>query len=572
MSEKQKTVIYYRGLRIPLDTPFVEKAPTPFVEVSYEPIRYGEKLTEREVIRLTGQLPFPICGSEVIQRWQLINSFRQIFDKDFQPFLIDTWRRNPDSKVLEPFQFWRSKVKIVSVEIEESRLYGAVDYSVVLESLPQSDEDSGLFPIIDPSFKVDISENEDGTISVTGSCSATGIIPASHDTEEEDREEEQDPLQNAINYVQEEIEKTLDIVPSSTNILGFSKEKASLVSEQESIDRLNSTYSLTREYTMNMRGSSKFKFQSSTDVSYSETDGVYSVSLSGSISGGPEETISSVREEFDKVNVFGICSSALNKVKNLGPNASLNPNPVSQSIDESEKERVINFSFSFSSDSEAGDAVFEYDTTVEYNAEEDSHTASMNGTIRGLKGQDVNYNLIESIYGSVNVRNICQTALLQDKNPDSKNPVLKESPSSFEVSRDEVNGNITVSASYAEKKSKVVVAGFEDIEYSIDVKRPIKEWKPFQTMNNQTRMFDIECFKRGRISLSGRASLSDPCPSNSSSQESSLAGWMEGECRSIISGGQDIFIESIKMERTKDGKDYNFSIELSFWGGSLQYG
>jgi hypothetical protein len=532
--------IYYNGVRIPCST---SRCPTPFLEVSVEPIRYGKFWKKKENLTLSGQLILDICGQSNQQKWDKITTFRNLFKDDFKILEV----RENNNVILS-----RKNVKVASVSVSDSRLIGAVDYSVNLECYPLDDGES----VLDPQMTVSISESEDGSISISSNCSARGVL---------DDGSSSDALENAITYVTDKIEDCLGLIPSSTNVVGFGATKAILISEQEQINRFESSYSLSREYVMNARGSSPFLFQSSTDVSYDEIDGIYNVSLNGSISGGIDKSMSDVRAEFSKIKAFSLCSTALKNAIQPGPGGTLNPNPVSQSIDESEEEKLINFSFAYTSDSEAGNVVFEYDTTVEFNSEESTWSVSLSGEIFGKRGQLINYNDVRAFYNSVNVRAICLSALSKEV----AGVVINETPESFEVSSDEISGNISISASYAQKKNQANIAGLDKIDYNLDVQRPINEWKPFQTMWDKTKIFDIESMKRGEVSLSGTARAKDICSSTDFSAQ--IASWIKGEAAKYTGGGTNQFIESISVTRSSEGNSYDFSITLSFSGGSFSY-
>jgi len=524
--------------------------PAPFVEIETEPVRYGKIWKYKELITLSGQIVFPKCGGNNQSKWAQIAAFRNLFSKDFKSLVI---------KENSTIVFNRERVKVTSVDVAESRLVGMADYTVNLECFPSDSLSSPFseYSVVDPNFTVDISEEDDGSITISAKCSAKGIIHQVGPS---------DPLQSAITYVQNTIGGALSLIPSTTNVVGFSSSKAAIVSESEEINRLESSYSLSREYRMSARGTSRFATKISTDISYNEVEGVYNVSLDGSISGGMGDSMTTLREEFAKIKPFDICFSALNNVVSLVPAGSLNPNPISQTIDEEVETPSISFQYSYSSDSEAGNVYFTYDTDVSFEAETSMWSVSLNGNVAGKKGQLVNRSLAVALYQTLNLRAACQNALVAEAGSGVN---IEDSPSSFNVSVDEISGEVTVSCSYNQKKLNSSLQDLRILDYSVEITRPINEWKPIQTMNNKTRIFDIESMKRGSISLSGNARAKDGCASVNYS--GSLSSWMKSEYPNYTGGGLKPFIESIKVTRSNNGLDYSFSIEVSFEGGSLAY-
>ena len=83
---------------------------------------------------------------------------------------------------------------------------------------------------------------------------------------------------------------------------------------------------------------------------------------------------------------------------------------------------------------------------------------------------------------------------------------------------------------------------------------------PVQTINNGTKVVDIECKKRAEITLNGSAQVRDFCAKTDYSSD----------LRSIILSVvneyiKEYFIESINVSKTREGSDsYSFSSTVSY--------
>ena len=133
--------------------------------------------------------------------------------------------------------------RLVSVDFGDSKYFDEVSYTVTLEGYRGIKDFKADKKVLDPRNEYVWAEEEDATITLTHTISARGIITDDNET---------DALENATNFVNEYIaadhfdgSKQLPYIIALDQNPNF---KRYLESENEEIDRLSCTYSLTRVY------------------------------------------------------------------------------------------------------------------------------------------------------------------------------------------------------------------------------------------------------------------------------------------------------------------------------------
>lgn len=528
------TDILYNNVSI-----FSGVAPTPFVERSLEPIRYGSKWGTTETFSFNGQIT-GACDdglAEIIDKSNIILSRISPVSGSLQ--IIDDGNLIVD----KPY------AKVRSFNLEEDVSVGVKPFTMEFEAY-EADFFTGSYGVLDPKNQISYEENSDGEIIINRSCSARGF-----DTDTL-------ALQNAIDYVQS---LHSAVLPVSSMLIEKKGSISSpvLVSAEEEINRLEGYYSLTKRYSCNANSpNSSFVFQISYDIQYSELDGFYQITATGSIIGGLSSSIFDLRSAFGRLNLYALCRSAMSKYNGM----EINPNSKNLSVEEDLSASSINFTVVFDTDLISSDIEFLYDVDISLNALTDLCSVDFNATIKSRRGQKVRWSSIKNFYESINVASICQTAVFNEFV--GGNRILGVAPSSFNSDFNEREGVISISASFVEnhKKNKWSYL-FRELDYSLDFKRGLKLKNKIQTVSNGSKVFDINSRARSSCSVSGSATLLD-C--NSSSE--TVAGNIKKMMQSILAENyvSNYFVESINVTEdiSKGAGAYSFEMSVSYYDGN----
>jgi hypothetical protein len=532
------TDILYNNISI-----FSGIAPVPFVERSLEPIRYGSKWGTTEVFSLNGQ----ITGSCDAGLEEIINKSNIILS-----------RVSPTSASLQIFDNGslivdKPYAKIKSFNLEEDITVGIKPFSMEFEAY-EEDFFDGSYGVLDPINEISYEEGGEGDIIINRSCSARGF-----DTDSS-------ALQNAIDYVQS---LHLTIIPVQSILIqkNGSVLSPSLISIEEEINRLEGSYSLTKRYSCNANSpNSGFIFKISYDIQYSEIEGVYQVTASGSIIGNVFSDISDLRSAFGRLNLYALCRTAMFKYNGL----EINPNPKSLNVGEEKTESALSFSVVFDTDLIASDIEYIYDTVISLDASADLCKVDFNGTIKSRKGQSARWGDIKNFYKTIDVVSICQTALSNEFIGQSR--ILALHPSSFESDFNERDGAISISASFNElhKKNKWSHI-FRNFDYSLEFNRGLKVKHKIQTISNGSKVCDINSKTRSSCSVSGTGTLL-----NCSYSAEEISFQIKGVMQSILAENfiSDYFVESISIteDLSKGLGVYGFSMSVSYYDSTTFLG
>lgn len=535
------TIIRYNGIDI-----FNGIGPVPFVSRNFEPIRYGKKFGAKEVFTLEGQ----ITGSCSTSYLDILNKSTTLFNNlasDFKRFEIIS---NGVTVVDKPC------AKVVSFDLDEDKTFSIKPYSITFDTFDDNNFSAGDFGVLDPSNEIQYSEGQNGELSITHSISARGFKTT------------KDPLQNAIDYVNTNSNLGSEILTSRINKNGAISSPV-LVSVTEQVNRLESSYSLTKKYICDARRPNSGRiFNSSVDISYDEESGIYTADFSGSIQGGfntgnlGSSNMDEIRDALKTLDFYAITNTNFKKKYDF----DLNPIILNLKIDENEIERSISFSCSFNSDRGAGVAYMEADYTMSYDDVSELYQVSASISIKGKKSQKAKWADIKSFYENLNVQALCQNAVLQEDG----SVRLEQYPNSFSVSFDERNSTITVDASFNQINPQNFWSNqFKNLDFSLELTASKDIILPVQTIYNGAKVIDIEAKTRPQISISGSLSPINPCSSTELySSVKNLALSIIGKYLGSASG---YFLESIEVskEGNDSGQAYNFNISVSYDAGNF---
>jgi hypothetical protein len=500
---------------------------------SVDPVRYGTQWAQKEVFQIVGQLT-GICTGDfaglVAKTSQLVNNFTP----DFQTMQI-----YDGASLVEEKTYCR----ITNINIDSNKFYRAVPFTVTLESYNE-DAFSGVFGVINPSNEINYSEQPDGTVEITHTVSAGGFNTSNGAS---------NALQNAQYYV----ESQSSFIPQNIIepiFIQYSNLAPCLKSVEEIVDRFNATYSLVKRYTLNEAGQGYPTLNLTANINYNEEQGFYTVDLNGSVVGCMDLTLAETRAYFLTLDLYALALTAL--IRSTNENVSLNPNYLNKDINEVDQDNSITFSISYTSDVMAGNAYFEFDTTTNYEDLPENYTVNLQGTIKGYNGQKARWDHVLGVYDSLDLVAICNSALVDEY---GGSITLNPYPTSYNVDFNERAATVSISISFQNLKYPYI-NDFRDMKYTVSIVPIIDLQIPIQTLNNGTKIFDIESKLRGKISVQGTAVSVD-----SADQTANL----KNISKSIIANYfNQTFLESNTVEKTIIGGDkgdsYNFNAVASF--------
>lgn len=505
-----------------------------FVGRNTEMIRYGAQWGQKDIFQIVGQLTGVCTGNftELIQKTtQLTNNF----SPDFQTLQIFD-----GASLVDQFPYCR----VTNVSIDSNRFYRVVPFTVTVESY-NPEQFSGVFGVINPSNEINYTENPDGTVSITHSVSAGGFNTSAGAS---------NALQNAQYYV----ESISDFIPANIIepiFITYQNLTPCLKSVEEVVDRFNCTYSLTKTYILNQLGQGYPTLNLTANITYNEEQGFYNVDLNGSMVGCMDQDFSLVRADFLSLDLYALALTALKRSTsdNL---VSLNPNYLTKQIDESDEDGSINFSISYTSDVLAGNAYFEFDSTVNYDDLTASYEVSLQGTIKGFGGQKARWENVMAVYESLNLIAECNAALNEEI---GGAVVLNPYPVTYSVDFNQRESTISINIGFNNLKYPYV-NDFRDFNYTIDVTPIINLELPIQTLNNGTKIFDINSKLRGTISVKGAAVSVDGTDQTAN---------LKNIAKTIVASYfNNFFLESNVVEKTyvggEKGDGYTFNCSASF--------
>jgi hypothetical protein len=191
--------------------------PTPFVEIKNENIYLNDPWGTDQQIALKGQLTGDFQGLQTSQK-KLID----IFSKNFKRLQILELNNNTNSYDIV---YEKSGIQILGISFDQSNYNGILDYAINLKT------SSPKYGVLSPKNDFDFQLTKDNTVNLTHVISAAGI---------NNNADKSNSLQKAINYV--------NGLTGLKNLPAYNNINFNLFSLKESINRLQSTYSIEENY------------------------------------------------------------------------------------------------------------------------------------------------------------------------------------------------------------------------------------------------------------------------------------------------------------------------------------
>jgi hypothetical protein len=442
----------------------------PFVGISDEIVLWGGKRCAIKRIIIGGKIYG--CGSgpntgndilNVISSWQdtALNGYQSInvggFSSDY--------------------------ARCESLEITNSDYLGA-EYRAEFLAYPE-EWFKDIVGVLEPVDNIVVSIGKDGLYTVKRNVSAR----ASNDK----------GLEAVFNWLE-----SLNLKePPSTSSFGFPNITSRPKTFVQTIDRINGVISAEITFIQNEGSSANSILSYSIEIQYDDKEGIYNVTISGSLEGNTETNINEIRNQIDQIGVFQLAEDAYSKFN--GP--PLDPTPSNFNFSENDETDTVNFSFTYNTFPIGGQKKY-FNFTIDYDHIKDIVTVTISGSITfdskiSLKNRE---NLIENIIQQYDFRGLCSQEF--NKNSPSQNaPLNLNNPTSYSITikrGSDVSADVSVSFS----NEDILPSGAENFisfDYDIQITPSSNILIPAQFIDGGGGIFDFQAKNRGNISIRGTA-------------------------------------------------------------------
>lgn len=448
-------IIYYNSIDV------FTGQPTPFLTYSADSISTagGTRVAQQNQITLNGQ----ITGDTFTGLASKAEEIGLAFSTGFRNLKVSEFESETLVDVIE-----FSGCRVESVNFTESTVSRIIDYTI---NLSNYENFSGTSGVINPQESFNFSMSENGVSSMTHEISAEGVSITG-----------ENPFNNAKNHVLALSGWSNQITPQFVN--GGSTVYPVLLSISESIDRLNSTYSLTENYSFEDGATGSQPFTTTTvsiDTSL-ETD-FDTVSVESVVNGGKTFTTSQTLDHALSLDLFSVADSKSN-IDNL-----LN-NPTNFSLNQDQAANTVTVSISYDNNTIFGGTNAYFDYTVDVNRDNitDISAVTIQGEIFARGNRKANYSFAESFLTSTieNSSYLYTKAnqIYEQTQSDAATFPLRKTMDTFSVTKNPNQGKISVSASFTNKdfimNSSAEGNLASDINYSVSINAAIPQLRANQ--------------------------------------------------------------------------------------------
>jgi hypothetical protein len=513
----------------------VSEGVDPFVGVSDESVIVGGKFKTLKRITVQGKIIPPNFCPNSQQVSSKIKTLLEALKNDFQSIQAGGISA----------QFARCD----SIEITQSNFFGAADYTANFISYPDqlSEFDER---VLNPTDNRQITENPDGTITITRQISAQGIGP--------------NAIENARSFINSVVPSKEQVPPILLEIGQIREGGNGLLPRRmvETINRIDGTVSLDVDfvYRSNAAGNNTI-LSNSIDISYDEKVGIYTVGVQGTLSTGDlnldwtaiKETLKS---DLARINIFNL---ALARFRALTGASFLNKEPESFSITEDSLNSSLNFNYTYVSDpyDVKNDITYE----INYDRIKDITTVTVSGTLTARGPQKDKKTKLKSAYDKLNLFNLANQFF--EKNVESKDSKLNSNSVNSTVTYNQYEDTI-VSLSFSSQFSNQFeeVPGLTKFEYTLSATPSIDVFLPIQFLDSSNGVFDMKFYKRGVIGVDGSAigktsALGDTVRGRANKELSDLANSLGSQAATKVRTEDNVTTPL----QSDNGFNYSFSIK-----------
>jgi hypothetical protein len=468
--------VFYNGNDV-----FQNIAPTPFFGVEEQLINYRNRWGNVRNLNLEGFITGACQNFNFFVNKQ--NSLISKFANDFKTFEI---KENGTTV------FSADHIKVNSIEFGESVYNGLVPFSIKLSSYDNSFF-TDFYGVTEPKNDTQYREDRDGTVAITRSFSAKGFNTNTSTA-----------LNNAISYVSSITGLGTLITPQF-----ITANTSSLIPRNisETVDRLNSVYSVDIDYVYRKNSSSSTILSYNIDISYNEDNGIYEASINGNLNAPIGVSLESLRSEFAsfKDSIYSLVVTKFRQITNFN---YLNSTPDTFNINENDLENTIEFSYTYSSD--PLDPKFNANYSLNYDYAKDLYNLNINGVLTAKGPQNLRENILESALSKINVKSLALN--FYSANASNSTP-LNTNYKSYQIDRNKTAPQISVSAQF--DNSPIPPDQFKTFNHTISISPSFFIHIPIQFLNGSNGVFKMNFYKRGSISIQGTATSSSGSLENS---------------------------------------------------------
>lgn len=458
--------VFYNGNDV-----FENIAPTPFFGVEEQMINYKDRWGSIRNINLEGFITGECQDFNFFVNKQntLINNFAN----DFKLFEI---------KENSTTVFSGEYTKINSIEFAESVYNGVVPFTIQLSTYDKSFF-TGFYGITEPKNSTEYREERDGTVVISRSFSAKGFNTGTNNA-----------LANAISYV-----SSISGVGSLIAPQFITSNTSNLIprSISETVDRLNSVYSVNIDYLYRKNASSSTILSYNIDISYNEENGVYEASINGRLNAPMGVSFSSLRTEFEsfKSSIYSLVVTKFTEITNFNYLQSI---PDTFNINENELENTIEFSYTYTSD--PFDPKFSANYSLNYDYVKDLYNLNINGVLTTKGPQVLREDTLEDELKKIDVKSLALN--FYNSNVSNSAP-LNTNYKSYQIDRNKTSPQISITAQF--DNSPIPPAPFKSFQHSVSINPSFFIHIPIQFLNGDNGVFKMNFYKRGSVSVQGTA-------------------------------------------------------------------
>jgi len=428
----------------------------------------------------------------------------------------------------------RDFCKVLSINFPENNYSSILPFSITLECYPKDFFKSNYY-VINPVDSWVFTENKDQTLNVTREIGAKGL-----------RDGKQG-IENAKSFVlaQKEINK---ISPTFL----CRDYNLCLENSSETINRITGEYSLNQSFIADINKKTTNILRYTVDESDSG-DGIVSVSISGDLKGCKNLNFEQLRTEFNTLSIFSLA----NQVYNIDGSKYLNPNPISESISENEKDRVINFNYTFDNQQKSNIYV-KFSVAIDESLE--SIKTTVYGEIKGNKKYKVTFQEIQDKYNTFNPFPYALDVFNTYVSIFNNKGVLY--PNIIQKSKTEIPFNKTIKFSYTYTNNKTNEDNiFKNFNSSASITPATNKFAEKTYIDNKILVVNLNSYNRCNISISGSATSKKGVSkatviSNIESKVLNLFNEYGKSTRAVL--------ESKNIKNSFDDKNWNYSFSWSF--------
>ncbi len=394
--------------------------PTPFVGLGEQSIYADELWGKAETLTLNGVLTG--CARDFDALVTAQTGLMSRWNKSFQTLEIWQTEGLASGKV-----FQKELVEINSIQFDQGNWVGILPYTINLTCYP-SGLFSGSYGVLNPQDNWTFAEQQNEVLDITHTISCQPFNTSSGPS---------NALDNARNWAFGRTGINTWVYPAM--ISGVSSINFCLLTQNETIDRFNGTYSLTETYTNDLARTGYGVIRYAADIA--SGNNLITVNLNGSAQ-GCGRNITGLRYALGRIDMVAVANKQYQSTFNR---TDLNPVPVAQSFNENPFTTEIGFSYSFDN-SNLPSVWFDYEVGLGVGTN-GSISANINGTVFA-RGGDVASKLARTMaYASgVNLYNLV-LPFYNDFDASSIVP-LNPVPVSNGQTNNETNGTVGLNATF----------------------------------------------------------------------------------------------------------------------------